>query len=151
MRKLTLNKFKTFMSIGIKEKFMFLEAFTLEGIMRMAILIIPFKKLKKYMGKHSVESSYEGDIEDYKIVKKVRWAVMHAAEYTPWESKCLVQALTVQNMLKRRKIYTTIYLGVGKDENNEMIAHSWIRYGRFFITGGDGTGFSTVAKFCNSK
>ena len=37
-------------------------------------------------------------------------------EITPWESKCLVRAMTAKKMMKKRGYKTTLYLGVGKDE-----------------------------------
>ena len=33
--------------------------------------------------------------------------------------------------------------------NNEMKAHAWIRCGKMYITGGNGAGYATVAKFSN--
>ena len=88
------------------------------------------------------------DLSEYRICNKIRRIVTTISRYTPWESLCLVQALTVQRMLKKRNISTTIYLGVNKN-NNEMKAHAWIRCGRMYITGGNGSGYATVAKFSN--
>lgn len=116
--------------------------------MRFKILKKPFNKLKEEMGKYNKESKEDVDLSEYKICNKVRWIVTTISKYTPWESLCLVQALTVQKMLKKRNISTTIYLGVNK-LNNEMKAHAWIRCGKMYITGGNGTGYATVAKFSN--
>ncbi len=44
-------------------------------------------------------------------------------EITPWESKCLVRAMTAKKMMKKRGYKTTLYLGVGKDE--EGINNFW--------------------------
>ena len=51
--------------------------------------------------------------------------------------------------LQKRGIKTTLYLGVNKDTNNDMKAHAWIRAGEMYVTGGDGKGYATVAKFSN--
>ena len=74
--------------------------------------------------------------------------VVNTSRYTPWESLCLVQSMTVQSMLNRRNISSTLYLGVNKDSNEKMVAHSWIRCGKMYVTGGDGSSYATVAKFC---
>ena len=146
---LLIRKIKTFIfKIRIKDKLLFLEAFVLTGIIRFKILRKPFNKLKEEMGTYNKESKEDVELSEYKVCKKIRWIVTTISNHTPWESLCLVQALTVQNMLKRRNISTTIYLGVNKIDN-EMKAHAWIRCGKMYITGGDGRGYATVAKFSN--
>lgn len=144
------RKIKTFtFTISTKEKFLLIEAFFLTGIMRFKILRVPFNKLKQQLGTHNKESAKEVPTQYYKQAKQIRWVVTHISKHTPWESLCLVQSMTVQKMLEKRGIPTTLYLGVNKDTNNEMKAHSWIRCGEMYITGGDGTGYATVAKFSN--
>ena len=126
---LLIRKIKTFIfKIRIKDKLLFLEAFVLTGIIRFKILRKPFNKLKEEMGTYNKESKEDVELSEYKVCKKIRWIVTTISNHTPWESLCLVQALTVQNMLKRRNISTTIYLGVNKIDN-EMKAHAWIRCG----------------------
>ncbi len=44
-------------------------------------------------------------------------------------------------------IQSTLYLGCGYDEG-KMVAHAWLRVGKMYVTGGDGTGYSVVDKFC---
>lgn len=141
-----INKF--LFKLSIKEKLLFVEAFFLTGLMRAKILKVPFNKLKKELGTYNTESADDVVLDDYNIAKIVRDVVVTISKFTPWESLCLVQAMTVQRMLKKRGISTTIYLGVNK-ENKNMVAHAWIRCGKMFVTGGDGSGYATVAKFSN--
>ena len=141
-----INKF--LFKLSIKEKFLFIEAFFLTGLMRAKILKVPFNKLKEELGTYNTESADDVVLGDYKIARIVRNVVVTISKFTPWESLCLVQAMTVQRMLKKRGISTTIYLGVNK-ENKNMVAHAWIRCGQMFVTGGDGSGYATVAKFSN--
>ena len=85
----------------------------------------------------------------YKIASHISWVVTLISSKTPWESKCLVQALTAQRMLKSKGISTTIYLGVRK-EGNEMKAHAWLRCGEYYVTGGAiREQYTVVAKFAN--
>ena len=99
-----------------------------------------------------MESCYDIKIEEYRRVKRIVWAVNEASKYTPWESKCLVKAITAQRMLKGYKIYSTIYLGINKDGENNMEAHAWLRCGSMYVTGGyEKEGFKEVAKFSNAK
>ncbi len=67
-----------------------------------AALAINSNKLKEEMGTYNKESKEDVDLSEYRICNKVRWIVTTISKYTPWESLCLVQALTVQKMLKKR-------------------------------------------------
>ena len=147
-----VRKSKRFVRINWRDKILFFQAFFLSGIARIAILFIPFKVVKRFLGTPKKESSYEIKIEEYRRVKRVAWAVNQASKYTPWESKCLVKAITAQRMLKTYKTYSTIYLGVNKNEKNNMQAHAWLRSGSVFVTGGyEKDNFKEVAKFSNAK
>lgn len=130
-----VRKTKTVFSIDNKLKLEFIQAFIYTGFYRAFILFVPFNKLRKRMGKHKEESALIEDKEVYRQASHISWVVTLIASKTPWESKCLVQALTAQRMLKSRGISTTIYLGVRKDEN-EMKAHAWLRCGEYYVTGG---------------
>lgn len=148
MTTVLIRKIKTFLSFTFKDKVLLLEALLLTGIARVIMLLIPFQKYKRYIGTHNEETPYETDINHYETIKKVAWAVSSISRYTPWESKCLVQALTAQRMLKKRRISSTLYLGVAKDGGDGLKAHAWLRCGQIFVTGGyNKNEFKEVAKF----
>lgn len=80
----------------------------------------------------------------------IGWAIQAAAVRTPWESACLVQALTGMIMLSHRGIGATLYLGVAKEESNpeSMAAHAWLRCGDTVLTGAVGVErFSVISSF----
>lgn len=147
-----VRKSRSFARIKWRDKILFFRAFFLSGIARIAILFIPFRVVKKFLGIPKKESSYDIKLEEFRRVKRVAWAVNQASKYTPWESKCLVKAITAQWMLKRYKIYSTIYLGVNKTEKNSMEAHAWLRCGSVIVTGGyEKDEFKEVARFSNAE
>lgn len=147
-----IRKVKSFIRIKWKDKIFFFRAFFLSGIARIVILLIPFRVVKKFLGEPKTESAYHVKVEEYRTAKKIAWAVNIASKYTPWESKCLVKAITAQKMLKVYKIYSTIYLGINKDEKNNIGAHAWLRCGSMYVTGGyEKENFKEVAKFSNAK
>lgn len=143
------KKVKVFLKyLDRRTKLDFIKAYLYAGFFRAFILFVPFDKLKKRMGKVKTESAKDVDESTYKEAYRIAWLVNKACSNTPWESKCLVRALTAQKLLKAKNISTTIYLGVRKDQNNKMIAHAWTRCGKAFITGGENKdGFAVVAKF----
>ncbi len=128
------------------EKWMTISIYIYSAYYRMCIRFIPMPKLEKRMGIRGEESSQEETTENLKLAKLVRFHVKRVTGHTPWESKCLVQALTARTILKKKNVNTTLYLGVMK-EDNEMKAHAWLRCGNLYVTGGDGKAFGMVAKF----
>lgn len=77
-------------------------------------------------------------------------AVETISRYTPWESKCLVQAVVGKIMLRRLGLANTLYLGVRGDGGNGLQAHAWLRCGDVILTGGSGRKeFTVVSKFAD--
>lgn len=145
-----IRRLKTFKRLDRNTKITFIKAYIYTGFARLFILFVPFNKLRKYMGKYKTESAEEVTESEYYNAEKISFIVNKAALFTPWESKCLVKALTAQKLLKEEGISTTVYLGIKKDENMKMIAHAWTRCGKFIVTGGEcKEGFVVVAKFAN--
>ena len=89
------------------------------------------KKFRSVLGYENEESSMDVNPEELKTVRLVSRHVNRVAGNTPWESKCLVRAMTAQKLLHEKNIETTLYLGVGYEEDGSMRAHSWLRYGNY--------------------
>lgn len=139
-----------FLRISWNDKKLLLEVLFLTALTRIIILLIPFNKYQKSLGTYGKETPYRTNTCDYEIIKKVSWAVNTISLHTPWESKCLVQAMTAQIMLKRHSLGSTLYLGLSKDSENNMVAHAWLRCGQVLVTGGYNiNAFKEVARFAN--
>jgi hypothetical protein len=133
-----INHLKKFSKLPTKEKVFFMEAYLTLGIMRGAVLTIPFKRLTKSL-RQSTNNKHAQLVGDTQMETAVTIGrvIMKAAVHTPWESTCLAQSLTVQRMLINRGIPGVFYLGVAKDETagEKMKAHSWSQCGETIITG----------------
>jgi hypothetical protein len=125
------------------------EAFILLGVSRLALLLLPFKRIAPHLGKQG-EDAYAIDAGQTVTAKGVGWAVRSASMHTPWQSKCLAQAMTAKHMLRQRKIRNTLYLGLAKDETGKMIAHAWIFCGSLPLTGAMDTPRYTVVSTFSS-
>lgn len=125
-----------------------LKAWALSAYYRFQMLYEDTKKLNKKWGIEGEESPENVTMEEYRYCKKVAYAVNQVCSKTKWESKCLVRALTAQRLLAEKGIESTMYLGV-KEEDHKMLAHSWIRVGKVFVTGGNGVadGYAVVDRF----
>ena len=144
------EKIRKFLALSGAEKRLFLEAFTRLGMMRFSIAAMPFKrlvhKLEQSQGRSVPPSLSAGQVSRAKAVSK---AVVLAANNTPWESACLVQALTAQRMLQRRGIPGVFYLGVHRDNTKvgNMRAHAWLLCGDLVVTGAGFDGFTVLSSF----
>jgi hypothetical protein len=67
------------------------------------------------------------------VARGIHYTFLHL----PWHSTCLVQAIAGMMMLKRRGQESTLYLGIGREQNEAFGAHAWLRSGDVVVTGAD--------------
>ena len=148
-----LSRLKTFRSLSSGQKRLFLQAWRLLGAMRFAILTRSFKSLVTGLEVHrEVLEQAPLDSGDLAPAHQIGWAVRTAAQFTPWDSACLVQVLAAQRMLQQRGIAGVFYLGATTqwDEASKpgLSAHAWLKCGHDFITGETGHHrFTVVSAF----
>lgn len=111
-------------------------------------LLYPFSKTAPRLGIKSLETSPISREQDIGHIKRVTTAIRLISRYTPWKSTCMVRAVAGQEMLEKRGIESTLYLGVARDAKGEMIAHAWLRSGAYYVSGDDVMrSFVVVEKF----
>lgn len=142
-----IRQFKKFIQLSSEEKIFFMEAYVTLGMMHLGILTVSFKRLTRSL-EHKAKKKALPKLNEQEMqtAKRIGQAIMRASAYTPWESACLVQALTAQKMLQKRGIPGVFYLGVMKDEESKekMKAHAWSQCGDTIITGARGYEAFTV-------
>ena len=105
-----------------KEIFAFTEAWLLLHLSRSLILLIPFRYIAARLGKKHYET--ESATIEQKYWSHIEIAIVRAARFTFYKSRCFDQAITGKIMLKRRGVPTTLYLGILKEQNN-LEAHTY--------------------------
>jgi len=144
------RKLMAFFHLSRQEQGLLFKAFCLSGVVRLVVLVLPFRWLSFFLGTHMRESPWEENDTALESAARVGHAVETASQYTPWESKCLVQAIVGKIMLRRLGIASTLYLGVGRDERKDLVAHAWLRCGEIVLTGGQGRDrFTVVSNFAD--
>ena len=124
----------------------FIEAWILLHAMKLAILILPFKRIAGRIGTVHAETSLEPLVSDG--IQHVELAIRRASRYTLHQSKCYDQALTGKLMLQLRGLPSTLYFGLAKDTTNLLKAHAWVRCGNRIITGRAGVeGYTVIVCF----
>ncbi|GAB6435354.1 hypothetical protein bcgnr5372_55440 [Bacillus luti] len=143
----SVQKIRKFFSLDMKTKFLFIEAYMYLGWARF-LKSMPFSKIAPTLGTHMDETSLSCNESNKLILRSIAEAIHIMSQHTFWESKCLVSAIAGMEMLKRRQIESTLYLGTAKDKNGNMVAHAWLRSGPFYITGAEEMErFTVVSKF----
>jgi len=141
-----------FLRLSGSERWLLTKAVVLLGIARIALLMIPFRRLAPFLGTHMAESSEKDEPEHKDIAERVSWAVQTASRHIPWECKCLTQAIAGKGMLRLRGISSTLYLGVNKDEDEKLKAHAWLRSGDMTVIGADCMDqFKVISTFSEEK
>ena len=129
-----------------------LEAATFLGVARFAVLVLPFRWVIRASGESEADLDGDAGWRPAESVERVGWGVGVVARFTPWDSNCLAQALAAKRMLERRRIRSTLYLGVRKDDRGQLQAHAWLRWGDQLITGGRGhEDYAVVASFAGGR
>ena len=113
---------------------------------RMRIKYVPMSKLQNSFGETGRQSPEQETDEIMRVAGFVGARVERVCAKTPWESKCFVRALTAQNILARKSVHTTLYLGLTK-ENGQMAAHAWLRCGTRYVTGWAGYAGHVVVSY----
>lgn len=142
-----MNKLQIYLNLSNKMKIFVFKAYFYTAFYRFRILYTPFSNLAKSMGKLGEESNEEV-YDNVELLWQIQKSVKMVSKNTPWESLCLVQALTAQRLLSKKCVSNTVYLGVARDDEAGMSAHAWIRVGDKILLGGEMKDkYSVIAKF----
>ena len=139
-----MNKLLRFHLMPFHVKIMYPEALVFSAYYRFRILHTPFSSIVAKRGTNGQETGHERIASA--IPHEIANVIDGVCKRTPWESKCLVRALTALNMLKRRGFPCTLYMGV-QMSNGKMEAHAWLRCGDLYVTGGTGVGYAVTGIF----
>ena len=130
-------KLISFFKVSNRAKWLFFEALFLIALARVATKFYAFKRLLEILGTHSQETTKTPlSIEEKRHYYEYTKAINRAAKVSFWHTMCYEQAITAKLMLRRRKIPSTIYIGMHrKEENQKLEGHAWIRVQDFIVTG----------------
>jgi len=147
-----MSRLGKFLRLTSSDRLLFVEAAIWLGVARVALRVMPFRWIARFLGKHMAESPDRISLVKKDIVERVSWGVRTASRHMPWECKCLAQAIAGKGMFNLRGVRSTLYLGVAKDDGEKLRAHAWLRSGDVFVTGGHRTNqFVVVSSFREHK
>jgi hypothetical protein len=143
-----MSRLRKFLGLTAADRRLLLEAAVWLGVARLAILVLPFRRVAQCLGRHMARSPEEAGAAPADLLDRISWAVATASRHLPWDCLCLVQAMAGKAMLKRRGVPSTLYLGLAKAGEAQLQAHAWLRCGERILTGWQGMGeFAVIATF----
>jgi hypothetical protein len=146
------NELRRFRGISRARKWLLLEALIALAIARIAMALLPFRRVAAWMGTPGIETPTTATDADTSTAKEIGWAVGVLARRVPWDGRCLAQALAGTGMLRHRGLEGTVSFGVRRGEIAEFDAHAWLRFGPILVTGGPGhEQFNTFTTFARSR
>jgi len=106
------------------ERGLALRALLLVATIRVALWILPFKRLRRLTGdgkKVPLSVSHEMP------VSRLVWAVIAASRRVPGAT-CLTQSLALHCLLTRAGHHSQLRIGANKDQAGKFQAHAWVEY-----------------------
>jgi hypothetical protein len=125
-----------FLHLPGSEMLLFVKALAISLFVKIVVLMFPLRWYSKYLVSNGCHREMlRGDEE---TIKRITRAIHRCSRYSPWPTRCLVDAITAKILLRQKGIGSTLYLGVNKDKRDSLIAHAWLTCGERFITGRKG-------------
>lgn len=139
-----------FVHLGHRDQVRLVAAWSLLGLSRLAILLLPFRVVGRALGEHrDPRSDVPATVpDDLTLLRAARIGAMVrlAAEHTPWRSDCYPQALTARVLLGLARVPHVVSFGVRRD-GDALVAHAWVRVADGIVTGATGHAYTEVGSF----
>ncbi len=149
------KKLGSFWRLPWREKAWLFILFPISGFIRLSLLTIRFRWLVRSLGQHYKNHQVSSLVSQQEL--DVAWRIGRitalVARYTPWQSKCLVQAVMARILLNFYHIPHVICLGarLTGDHTDPMKAHAWVKVGPWVVTGREGhQSYPVVSVFVSS-
>ncbi|MCD0486925.1 lasso peptide biosynthesis B2 protein [Pedobacter sp. MC2016-14] len=128
-----------FLSAPLRDKLTVVYIFFGSALLRFMIYFLPFRFYRNLLGKQQQEVRQELSANQIEQAKHLKMLIETVCNHTPWESKCLVQAILCKRLLNKRSIKSVLYLGIANNPNDSKLdAHAWVVVGELILTGAAG-------------
>lgn len=120
-----------FFCLSFKEKLLFLEAVIFLLTAKLMLLLLPFRICLRTISVQQYETQ-----PSVEILNSFKKAIIRANRLSCWKNICLVQAIAARWMLQRRKIGSSLSIGIKQEPEKKMSAHAWLMVGNHEIVSG---------------
>jgi Transglutaminase-like superfamily len=127
-----LRDWRTFRSLGAERRRLIVEACVLGGAIWLGLRVLPFTSLRRMLDAWAVRAVPGPQLP----ATAIGWAVAAVASRSPART-CLIEALTADAMLRRRRHESILHLGVRKTEDRlrPLDGHAWVECNGVIVVG----------------
>lgn len=144
-----MRRLRKWLSLSPPERRLFREALLLLGIIRLALWVLPFRKVHDFVLRYRRRN--EG-LNPHEIAPAVIGGFIDRAARLVPRATCLTQALAAQVMLARRGHSSVLHFG-GKTVAGKFTAHAWVEAEGTIVVGeavsGEFSGFQKRQGGCS--
>ena len=155
-----IDKLRSAWNLPMREKTWLLPLLLLSAAARAALLLAPFRLVAPRLGKPhgNIPLSPLATEGQLRTARRIGALAESIGRCTPWQSKCLVQAIMEKALLRHYRIPYVVYLGVAKPHPQGsrkpdgtgpgLVAHAWIVVGPKVVCGAAGcSAYRVVSAF----
>lgn len=139
-----------FRRLDLRDQARLAATWSLLGLTRFAILVLPFRVVRRALGEHrSPQAGGPATVPDDTTLRRaarIGATVRLVARHTPWRSECYPQALTARILLGLARVPHVVSFGVRRD-GDALVAHAWVHVGGMVVTGETGHTWTEVGSF----
>ena len=132
MRRNTQSLLRRLREVGMPGWFLLVKTFCLLLAARLALRWMPVKKVIAWKQSLALAG---GSVEPDRW-RRVRWAVLTVARYSPIEFVCFPQCLAAAKLLADASIPTRLHYGVARD-GSKLKTHTWLEAQGEIVIGGE--------------
>ncbi len=136
------DKSSTFWHLPQREKAWFFLLIPLSGAVRLVLCVMPFNWYARHLGEHHKNYQLSPLVSSSELerARGIGRTIALVSRYTPWQSKCLVQAVMARIMLGYYGIPYIMHLGtkLTRESSSSMKGHAWVKVGARIIVGREG-------------
>lgn len=116
-----------------RKKKLVIETLILLWLIRIALWIVPFRVMNKWLGYFQFNGHRNGET-DWVAINRIVGTVKTGSKFVPFAT-CLTQALTARTLLRFYGQDAVLQIGVAKDEKGKLLAHAWLEIDKRIIIG----------------
>ncbi len=145
-----------FLNLSNEQKAWIIPLYLLSGLAWLATKLMYYRRMGPLLGipYRNTELVVLADDAQKQRAWRLGKLVTALCKYTPWPSKCLVQAMVTRFALCCYGIPHVMYIGICKPSEAEqpMPSHAWLCVDRWVVTGGEGhKAFKVIATYVSSE
>lgn len=132
--RLELRNLRSLANLSPRGWRLLLQAWLAVGIVRAALWIVPFPRVRRLAAHLGRRSARAGAPLAVQLVENRAWAVQTVSRFVP-RATCLVQALALQIILGRSGTSSELHIGVARGDAGGLDAHAWLEVDGTVVVG----------------